>query len=179
MSRPWIAFFSQTGSELLEVIKRTGNTPDGIVYNGKAEIPLEIARIADDSDTQIMWFPSEPAPAHYEYICCKFDNPLITLHGWLRIVPESICKQYEIYNGHPGLIVEHPELKGKDPQKKAFDLKLKTSGCVIHKVIPEVDSGEIISVSTLDIENLELDDIIHKLHDISIDMWVEFLGKQL
>ena len=49
------------------------------------------------------------------------DNTLITLNGWLRIVPPDKCAKYNIYNGHPGLITKYPELKGKDPQQRMWE----------------------------------------------------------
>ena len=52
------------------------------------------------------------------YLVNNLKHDLITLHGYLRIIPENICKQCKhIYNGHPGLINMYPELKGKDPQE--------------------------------------------------------------
>ena len=74
----------------------------------------------------------------------KWPNAIVTLHGWLRIVPPYVCERSKIYNGHPGLITKYPELKGKDPQEKAFKLKHKTIGCVLHKVSAGVDEGKIV-----------------------------------
>ena len=105
---------------------------------------------------------------------------IITLHGWMRIIPPSICEKYEIYNGHPGLITKYPILKGKDPQKRAYEGNYKTAGCVIHKVIPEVDAGEVIRHKEVGMFNSEtLDHFIKRLHGISIDLWVEFLNMRI
>ena len=37
MTRPWVAFFSQTGSEIVEVSKLLGRWPDLIVTNERPE----------------------------------------------------------------------------------------------------------------------------------------------
>jgi phosphoribosylglycinamide formyltransferase-1 len=105
----------------------------------------------------------------------QFKDPIVTLHGWLRIMPPSICNQFEIYNGHPGLITRYPELKGKDPQQKAFDLGLETSGCVIHEVTEGVDEGRILRSREVSIRELEIEQLFHILHQISISLWVDFL----
>jgi folate-dependent phosphoribosylglycinamide formyltransferase PurN len=50
----------------------------------------------------------------------QFPDAIVTLHGWLRVIPAYVCERSRIYNGHPGLITKYPELKGKDPQVRAF-----------------------------------------------------------
>ena len=57
-----------------------------------------------------------------------------------------------------------------------MDLNLPSTGCVIHKVTEEVDSGEILSYNTYDMQGDEDEDIlVDRLRDISVDMWAEFL----
>ena len=96
----------------------------------------------------------------------------------MRIVPEEICGRYEIYNGHPGLITKYPELKGKDPQERAYNDKYKTAGSVIHRVVPEVDAGEILAEEEVDIKDKSLNEVYESLHEISSDLWVEFLKEK-
>ena len=100
------------------------------------------------------------------------------MHGWLRIVPEEICDKYEIYNGHPGLITEYPELKGKDPQVRAFEGKYKLAGSVIHEVVPEVDAGKILYEHAISIDGLTLDEVYSSLHDVSTNLWIDFLREK-
>ena len=91
-------------------------------------------------------FNNKPTLEEYEEALFYFPEAIITLHGWLRIMPPSICEKFKIYNGHPGLITDYPELKGKDPQERMFnDGNYTYYGSVVHKVVPEVDSGEIVS----------------------------------
>jgi folate-dependent phosphoribosylglycinamide formyltransferase PurN len=84
-----------------------------------------------------------------------------------------------MYNGHPGLITKYPELKGKDPQIRAFQGNYNTGGCVIHKVTPGVDEGEVLMEREIGIRLLDLNETFRKLHDTSVDMWVEFLKERL
>ncbi len=120
-------------------------------------------------------------PEEYEYLhyLRQTKNPIITLHGWLRVLPEDICNKYEIYNGHPGLITRYPELKGKDPQMRAFAGDYNTAGCVIHKVTPGVDEGEVLMESEVGIRLLDLDGLFTILHKTSVNMWIEFLDERL
>lgn len=103
---------------------------------------------------------------------------VITLHGWLRIIPEEIIKEYPtMFNGHPGLITKYPELKGKDPQMKAWNLNLNTSGCVIHQVTAGVDEGPIMRQVEIPIRNLTLDELFSELHSKSVELWCKFLKR--
>jgi phosphoribosylglycinamide formyltransferase 1 len=172
MSRPWIAFFSQTGSEIVEVSKLLGRWPDLIITN---ERPDHLRKIHPALEGKVAFVENKPTEEELSMILGQYGNPLVTLHGWLRIMPPYICNRFEIYNGHPGLITEYPELKGKDPQQKAFDLGLESSGCVIHRVTEGVDEGEILRSRKVSIKGLEIGELFHILHSISVSLWVDFL----
>lgn len=173
MIRPWIAFFSQTGSEIVEVSKLLGRWPDMIVTNERPEHLRKIHPALEDK--HLVFVENKPTDEELSMVLSQYGNPLVTLHGWLRIMPPYICNRFEIYNGHPGLITEYPELKGKDPQQKAFDLGLEFSGCVIHEVTEGVDEGRILRSRKVSIKGLEIGELFHILHQISISLWVDFL----
>lgn len=170
----WVALFSQTGSEILEVSKKLGRSPDKIITNNQdlENINKELV------DTHTIYYVDR-VPAVQDYFKLIPEGTLTTLHGWLRIVPEEVCDKRRIINGHPGDIVTYPELKGKDPQERAFNSEHKTGGCVIHEVVAEVDAGKIISNEQINIDGLSLDEVYHRLHDLSVKLWVEYLKKEL
>jgi folate-dependent phosphoribosylglycinamide formyltransferase PurN len=178
----WVAFFSQTGSEIVEISKRLNRTPDIIITNNRPSHLRTINRDVLTLSPALCITPNKPAVTDYlrmvEHLPGDPNQTLITLHGWLRVIPEEIIKQYPyIYNGHPGLISRYPELKGKDPQLKAWDLNLDTSGCVIHKVTAGVDEGPVLKTREVPIRNLSLDELYDTLHKTSVDLWVEFLKR--
>ena len=177
MDRPWIAFFSQTGGEIADIANSIGRWPDVIITNERPEH----LRTIDERVEKQGYFTWANKPSEEDYISQfeKYSNPLVTLHGWLRIVPPYICERTEIYNGHPGLITMYPELKGKDPQEKAFNLKHEQIGCVLHKVTAGVDEGKIIAEERTNAFQLELDDIFRILKDRSLYLWTDFLKKVL
>lgn len=170
--RPWVAFFSQTGSEIVEVSNLLNRWPDLIVTNQR---PDHLRTIHPALEGRVVFVENKPTDEELSMIIGQYGNPLVTLHGWLRIMPAYICNRFEIYNGHPGLITKYPELKGKDPQEKAFNLGLETSGCVIHKVTEGVDEGQILSSIEVSIRGLELPELFTILHRRSISLWVDFL----
>lgn len=133
------------------------------------------------ADKDIIVLSNKPTVEEYlqSLNCIGEKEPhIITLHGWLRIVPEEIINKYQnMYNGHPGLITKYPELKGKDPQEKAFNLQLASSGCVIHRVTAGVDEGPVLRLKEIPIQGLTLEKVFEELHTTSIDLWCRFLKR--
>ena len=174
--RPWIALFSQTGSEIVNLQQALGRTPDLIVTNHRPDH----LRAINEGIEICYEMSNKPTLEEYEEVLTQYDNPLITLHGWLRVLPEEITNKYEIYNGHPGLITIYPDLKGKDPQMKAFEANYKTIGSVIHRVTAGVDEGPIVAERAYNSDKLlPLGDIFRILHNISTDLWIKFLKERL
>jgi folate-dependent phosphoribosylglycinamide formyltransferase PurN len=174
--RPWVTFFSQTGSEIYRVSKKLNRVPDLIITN-KQTLNGVNTLLKDEYGARI--FQISKTPSVEEYLHHIPENAFITLHGWLRIIPPIVCEKYEIYNLHPANLVHNPNLKGKDPQKMAYEQKLIFSGNTIHRCTAELDAGEIINHSYTSIEGLTLDEIVRTLHEDATDLWYRFLKKHL
>jgi len=163
----WIALFSNSGNEIAEVSKRLGRYPDRIICDKKrtewnTTISEKVELLSHDEICDTL---SVRAPL----------NSLVTLHGYLRILPPRAILPFT-YNVHPGDIVKYPELKGIHPQKKALELDLPATGVVIHEVVPEVDSGEIVGYMPYVMRDNETEaTLIDSLRDISIQLWVDLL----
>ena len=173
----WIALFSQTGSEIADLSSALNRTPDFVITN------TELNRANPNVDVDFRLNNDEAKTLNIlENLDLNIEKTLITLNGWLKIVPPDKCNNYNIYNGHPGLITKYPELKGKDPQQRAWDNigSYSKIGSVVHKVVPEVDAGEIIveeSVGTRDVYNLNR--AYDMLKKTSFDAWYRFLKEHL
>ena len=175
--KPWITFFSQTGAEIADIAEALGRWPDRIITN---ERPEHLRTIDPRIEKQgYFTWANKPTEDDYADLLEKFPNAVVTLHGWLRVVPESICERSKIYNGHPGLITEYPELKGKDPQIRAFEGKYPVAGAVIHKVVAGVDEGRVLMEERFNSYNLELEDLFRILRDRSLYMWHKFLKEKV
>lgn len=172
--RSWIAFFSQTGSEIANIATKLEKWPDLIITNKRPAYLRTIdARIVTYKELS-----NNPKSKDYLNILENYDNPFITLHGWLRVVPEDICNKFEMYNGHPGLVNFYPDLKGKDPQYRAFEKKYPYVGSIIHRLTSEVDGGEIVLDGIIKNNNLDLLDLVAKLKDVSLVLWLKFLSRR-
>ena len=68
---------------------------------------------------------------------------LVCLAGYMRILSPGFIRKFEgkIINIHPSLL---PAFPGLNVQQKAIDYGVKFSGCTVHFVNEEVDSGPII-----------------------------------
>lgn len=179
----WIVFFSQSGSEIAQVSRLLDRKPDLVITNHRPKHLRTFSQEFLDLNIPIHTVDNKPSPDDY-FRVLKLNNvdpsnTLITLHGWLRVVPEEILKTYKnLYNGHPGLITKYPELKGKDPQEKAWKLGLQTSGCVIHQVTEGVDEGPVVfSSQEISIEGKSLEEIYTRLHTCSVTLWVDYLKR--
>lgn len=178
MSRPWIAFFSQTGSEIVDIANKLNKWPDVIVTNQRPS-GLRIINPEIKESNTIVTVSNKPSIDELEEVIGYYKNPIITLHGWLRIMPPSICEEYDIFNGHPGLITEYPELKGKDPQIRALEGKYPVMGCVLHKVTAGVDEGKIIAEERFNAYNITEEEMWKVTKDRSLHLWIDFLKMTL
>jgi len=174
MKRPWIAFFSQTGTEIVDLAKSLDYWPDLIVTNQRPAGLRTINPELKESDT-LVTVSNKPNVTELEEILGYYKNPIVTLHGWLRIMPASICEKYSIFNGHPGLITEYPELKGKDPQIRAFEGRYPIMGCVLHKVSAGVDEGRVIAEERFNAFEITEEEMWKVTRDRSLYLWTQFL----
>lgn len=177
--KQWFAFFSHTGTEIANISKRLGVVPDCIITNndpGNKNINKDVLKLK----SEIKFVREHPTVADYNTILqgCDFGC-ICTLHGWMKIIPKSVCKNYEMYNLHPGLITKYPELKGKDPQNRVNSEDHKEIGVVIHSVIPEVDEGEILVEKSCMNCYSSPRAIYTRLHDMATSAWVTFFERVL
>ena len=178
--RTWITFFSQTGSEIYKISKKIDRIPDVIITNkSKSKISEVNSDLINEYGTKIVWLP--PKPTISEYTSNIPQGSIVTLHGWLRIIPPEICKLYEIYNLHPAPIhlEGYDKYKGKDPQVRIFEDKVKYSGNVIHKCIAELDAGEILARNHFDVRGLDLDTVFKITHSKASELWCGFLENKV
>tara|TARA_R110000824_G_scaffold391538_2_gene589396 strand:- start:73 stop:621 length:549 start_codon:yes stop_codon:yes gene_type:complete len=173
----WIALFSQTGSEIANLSSALYRSPDFVITN--ADIDHVDPRVEVDFRLDKEEAKTLDILENLEF---NINETLITLNGWLRIVPSYKCSKYNIYNGHPGLITKYPELKGKDPQQRAWDNidNYNKIGSVVHKVVEEVDAGEVMCEEIIPTKYIgSVDATYDALRTTSFTAWYRFLKEHL
>jgi len=176
----WVAFFTQTGSEICDLSERINIKPSLIITDNVYDDPTVDSRIHTMPCVKRINYKvrnkQEKEDMYREHLK---DADVITLHGWLNIVPPVICNKFRIYNGHPGLITLYPELKGKNPQERVFESigKYMYVGSVVHKVTSEIDGGDVIvAAKTYNTHCSTLDETYATLKKTSLDSWVDFFN---
>lgn len=67
----------------------------------------------------------------------------VVMAGWMRVVTPVLLAAFPemVLNIHPSLL---PSFKGLHAVEQALAAGVKIAGCTVHRVIPAVDSGEIL-----------------------------------
>ena len=183
LNKTWYAMFSHTGKEIEAVSERLGRMPSVIFTNNpKYNGPL-MSRVCFDRHDGIL----------ENSIGILRPNSVLTLHGYNRILPKwyvEYLKEHNIkcYNLHPAPIQLYRDLKGKDPQERLFEGihegRYLYIGNVIHEVIPEVDSGEILAWDLMPVNadsavRRSVDSLSKSLHSAATVLWTKFLEEAL
>jgi phosphoribosylglycinamide formyltransferase 1 len=114
----------------------------------------------------------------------KYDvypsNGIICLAGYMRILSANFVKEYKlkILNIHPSLL---PSFKGLHAQKQAVDYGVKVSGCTVHFVDDDVDTGAIILQESVPVYDKDTEEDLsnrilqleHKLYPLAIRLFSE------
>lgn len=76
----------------------------------------------------------------------------IALAGYIRILAPAFIRRFKgrIVNIHPSLL---PKYRGLDTHQRALEAGETISGCTVHLVIDELDSGEILGQVEVPIED--------------------------
>ena len=79
------------------------------------------------------------------------DIEFVCLAGFMRLLSTSFTKNWEgrIVNIHPSLL---PAFKGLHVHQQALSAGVRFSGCTVHYVVPELDSGPIILQEEVPVE---------------------------
>lgn len=76
-------------------------------------------------------------------VLANYEYDLIALAGYMKILSKKLIVAVgkPIINIHPSLL---PSFKGLHPQRQALEYGVKYTGCTVHVVTPDVDSGRIL-----------------------------------
>ena len=136
----------------------TNNSNAGCILRAqKSNIPYKVIKSTDHKSKN--FFEDEIVR-----IIKKNDVELVVMAGWMKIMSSKFVYAFKnkIINIHPSLL---PSFKGNNAIKEAISNGSKITGCSVHFVEPEVDSGALIMQAALSIsddENIEI--ITKKIH---------------
>ncbi|MBD1888222.1 phosphoribosylglycinamide formyltransferase [Coleofasciculus sp. FACHB-SPT9] len=90
----------------------------------------------------------------------QYQVEWVIMAGWMRVVTQVLVDAFpdRIINIHPSLL---PSFKGINAVEQALNTGVKITGCTVHLVSVEVDSGKILLQAAVPILP---DDTLEKLH---------------
>jgi phosphoribosylglycinamide formyltransferase-1 len=114
-----------------------------------AEIALVISNRADAVGIPTLVIPHRQFPDREAFddtldaALTKAEVELVCLAGFMRLLSTGFVESWRdrLVNIHPSLL---PAFKGLHPHRDAIAAGVKFSGCTVHYVRPEMDSGPII-----------------------------------
>ena len=139
---------SGTGSNLKSLIKfsKTNKSPISIKLlvsdNSKAK-GLAYAKIYKIKK-KVLNFKNKNLSENDLLYILKINNiQMVCLAGFMRILSKNFIKKFKgiILNIHPSLL---PKYKGLNTHDRALNNKEKYSGCTVHFVNSQLDSGKVI-----------------------------------
>ncbi len=85
----------------------------------------------------------------------------VVMAGWMRIITNVLLKAFprKVINIHPSLL---PSFKGINAVEQALKARVKITGCTVHLVDLEVDSGDIIIQSAVPILDDDTSETLHQ-----------------
>ncbi|MBD2188234.1 phosphoribosylglycinamide formyltransferase [Pseudanabaena sp. FACHB-723] len=92
-------------------------------------------------------------------ILITYSIDLVIMAGWMRIVTQVLIDAFpeRILNIHPSLL---PSFKGIHAIEQAFNYGVKITGCTVHLLSLEVDSGKILKQAAVPVfEDDRLEDL--------------------
>ncbi len=112
----------------------------------------------------------------------EFSVELVVMAGWMRIVGEKLINRFknQLINIHPSLL---PSFKGIDAIQQAIDKGVTITGCTVHYVQKEVDSGSIIIQAAVPIKEQDskesLKRRIQKMEHIILPLAIAKVAKNI
>jgi len=161
---------SGRGSNMLNIIEACNNkklysSVSLVVSNRPNAVGLKVARkykvrteILDSNN-----LTKENFESLLDKILKKNNINLVCLAGFMKILSKDFVKKWPkmILNIHPSIL---PSFKGLNAQRQAIENKAKYSGCTVHFVNEEMDSGEIIDQKIVNIStNDDVDSLSKKI----------------
>jgi phosphoribosylglycinamide formyltransferase 1 len=105
---------------------------------------------------------------------------LVALAGFMRLLDTDFVAAWRdrMVNIHPSLL---PAFPGLHPQRQALAAGVKFSGCTVHFVRAEVDSGPIIAQAVVPVEDADDEDRLaarilaaeHRLYPLAVRLFAE------
>jgi phosphoribosylglycinamide formyltransferase 1 len=184
---------SGRGSNMLAIIraielKRIKGARVAVVISDKRD--AKALETAAQRGIEALWLDPEEAPSRLAYDVRLLDvlrdkgvtpkGGLVLLAGFMRLLSPEFVEAFRgrIMNIHPSLLPSFPGLRA---QEQALERGVKVSGCTVHFVVPEVDSGPIVLQRAVKVEEGDTPESLsarilrqeHTIYPLAVKLFVE------
>lgn len=145
MKLRWVVFASGRGSNFKKFLSFESSLQNQSIVGFHADRDCPAAQLAKDAGKPVLIL--SPSESGYEARLLDFlrqrDVNAIFLLGFMRLLRPTFLNQWKgaLVNLHPSRL---PEFKGKEAIRQAYEAKAQVLGVSLHRVVEEVDSGEIL-----------------------------------
>ncbi|HEY1614408.1 MAG TPA: phosphoribosylglycinamide formyltransferase [Rhizomicrobium sp.] len=151
------------------------NVPDvgGLERAKRAQIPTHIVRHGEHATR-------EAFDAAIDARLRAAGTELACLAGFMRVLSSPFVERWKgrLVNIHPSLL---PSFKGLDVHRRVLEAGVRISGCTVHFVVPELDSGPIIAQAAVPVLPDDTEDTLaartlgaeHKLYPLALRLLAE------
>jgi phosphoribosylglycinamide formyltransferase 1 len=90
----------------------------------------------------------------------EFAVEWVVMAGWMRVVTPVLIDAFpgQVLNIHPSLL---PSFRGVRAVEQALAAGVKITGCTVHLVVPELDSGPILTQAAVPILPSDTPETLH------------------
>ncbi len=141
-------FISGTGSNLKSLIKfsKTNRSPisiDLIISNNSKAKGLNYGKIFKIRKKIFYFNKRDQSERKILATLKRYDITMVFLAGFMKILSKNFITKFKgkILNIHPSLL---PKYKGLNTHQRALENNEKYSGCTVHFVNSNLDSGKVI-----------------------------------
>ncbi|MGH6875797.1 MAG: phosphoribosylglycinamide formyltransferase [Rhizomicrobium sp.] len=158
-----------------EIVCVISNVPrvEGLERAKRANIPAHV--VAHGS------FASRDSfDAAVDRILRNADASIVCLAGFMRVLSDAFVESWRgrLINIHPSLL---PAFKGLDVHRHVLESGVRISGCTVHFVVPELDSGPIIAQAAVPVLPPDSEETLaartlaaeHKLYPLALKLVAE------
>ncbi|XP_056447116.1 trifunctional purine biosynthetic protein adenosine-3-like [Gadus chalcogrammus] len=159
-------------SSSAEIVLVISNRP-GVLGLKRATLAGIQARVVDHK----LYGSRAEFDATIDRVLEEFQVEAVCLAGFMRILTGPFVKKWngKLLNIHPSLL---PSFKGVNAQNQALQAGARISGCTVHFVAEEVDSGAIIAQEAVPVEASDTEDTLserirqaeHKAFPIAMEL---------
>jgi len=184
---------SGRGSNMLAIVraierKRIKGARVAVVISDKREAKALDSAMRHGLDA--VWLDPAEAASRLDYDMRLLDvlrdkgvtpkGGLVLLAGFMRLLSPEFVEAFggRIMNIHPSLLPSFPGLRA---QEQALERGVKVSGCTVHFVVPEVDSGPIVLQRAVKVEEADTPESLaarilrqeHVIYPLAVRLFVE------